>query len=101
MAVAILLRFQKKRPAAMVRAVIQRTSGGAVTTARRPRSSPTGLFGARGSLMGFFAPMMVAELRADRARTGLPALFGLARKDSRDDAFGGIAGAVSCNRFGF
>ena len=101
MAVGILLRFQKKRPAAMVRAVIQRTPGGAVTPARRLRSSPAGLFGARGSLMGFFTPMMVAGLRADRARARLRALVGLARKDSRDDAFGGIAGAVSCNRFGF
>ena len=101
MAVGILLRFQKKRPAAMVRAVIERTPGGAVTPARRPRSSPAGLFGARGSLMGFIAPMMVAGLRADCARTGMRAPFGLARKDSRDDAFGGIAGTVSCNRFGF
>jgi hypothetical protein len=101
MAVGILLRFQKKRPAAMVRAVIQRTRGGAVTPARRSRSSPAGLFGARGNLMGFITPMMVAGLPADRARTGLRPPFGLARKDSRDDAFGGIAGTVPCNRFGF
>jgi hypothetical protein len=101
MAVGILLRFQKERPAAMVRAAIQRTPGGAVTPARRPRSSPPGLFGARGSLMGFITSMMVAGLRADRARTGLRAPFGLARKDSRDDVFGGIASTVPCNRFGF
>jgi hypothetical protein len=72
-----------------------------VTPARRLRSSPAGLFGARGSLMGFITPMMVAGLRADCARTGLRAPFGLTRKDSRDDVFGGIAGTVSCNRFGF
>ena len=51
--------------------------------------------------MGFITPMMVAGLRADCARTGLRAPFGLTRKDSRDDVFGGIAGTVSCNRFGF
>ena len=51
--------------------------------------------------MGFITPMMVAGVRTDRGRTGLRALFGLARKDSRDDALGGIAGTVSGNRFGF
>ena len=86
----------------MVRAVIQRTPGAdAVTPARRPRSSPAGMFGARGSLMGFITPMMAAGLSADHARTGLRAPFGLARKDSRDDAFGGIAGTVPGNSFDF
>ena len=86
----------------MVRAAIQRTPGtGALRPARRPRSSPAHMFGARGSLMGFITTMMAAGLRADRARTGLPAPFGLARKDSRDDAFGGIAGTVPGNSFDF
>ena len=84
----------------MVRAVIQHTPGaGAMTPARNPRSNPADMFGARGSLMGFITPMMVAGLGADHARTGFRAPFGSARKDSRDDAFGGNAGAVPCNSF--
>jgi hypothetical protein len=45
--------------------------------------------------------MMAAGLNVDHVPAGLHAPFGLARKDSRDDAFGGIAGTVSCNRFSF
>jgi hypothetical protein len=102
MAVGILLPFQKERSAAIVRTVIQRTPGaGAVTPARRPRSSPADMFGARGSLMGFIATMMAAGLSADHVPTGLRAPFGLARKDSTDDAFGGIAGTVPGNSFDF
>jgi len=71
------------------------------TPTRRPCSSPADLFGTRGSLMGFITTMMVAELRADHARTGLRAAFDMACKDSRNDAFGGIAGTVPCNRFDF
>ena len=59
------------------------------------------MFGARGSLMGFITPMMVAGLSADHVHAGLRAPFGLARNDSRDDAFGGIAGTVSGNSFDF
>ena len=102
MAVGILLRFQKERSAAIVRVVIQRTPGtGALTPARRPRSSPPHMFGARVSLMGFVTTMMAAGLSADHVPAGLRAPLGLARKDSRDDAFGGIAGTVPCNRFDF
>ena len=102
MAVGILLPFQKERSAAIVRAGIQRTPGdGAVTPARRPRSSPADMFGARGSLMGFVTTMMAAGLSADHVPAGLRAPFGLARKDSRDDAFGGIAGTVPGNSFDF
>jgi hypothetical protein len=100
MAVGILLRFQKERPAAIVRAVIQRMPGADVATPARPsRSRPADMFGARGSLMGFITPMMAAGLNADHVPTGLHAPFGLARKDSRDDAFGGIAGTVPGNSF--
>ena len=100
MAVGILLRFQKERSAAIMRAVIQRTPGaGAATLARRPHSSPADMFGAGGSLMGFITPMMAAGRSADHVPTGLHAPFGLARKDSRDDAFGGIAGTVPGNSF--
>jgi hypothetical protein len=100
MAVGILLRLQKERSAAIVRAVIQRTpDAGAVTLARRPCSSPADMFGARGSLMGFITTMMAAGLSADHVPTGLRAPFGLARKDSRDDALGGIAGTVPGNSF--
>jgi hypothetical protein len=100
MAVGILLRFQKKRSAAIMRAVIQRTPGtGAVTPARRPHSSPADMFGARGSLMGFITTMMAAGRSADHVPTCLHGPFGLARKDSRDDAFGGIAGTVPGNSF--
>jgi hypothetical protein len=102
MAVGILLRFQKKRSAAIMRAAIQRTPGtGAVTPARRPHSSPADMFGARGSLMGFITTMMAAGRSADHVPTGLHGPFGLARKDSRDDAFGGIAGTVPGNSFDF
>jgi hypothetical protein len=100
MAVGILLRFQKERSAAIVGAVIQRTPGtGALRPARRPRSSPAHMFGARGSLMGFVTTMMAAGLSADHVPAGLRAPFGLARKVSRDDAFGGIAGTVLGNSF--
>jgi hypothetical protein len=102
MAVSILLRFQKERSAAIVRAVIQRTPGagaGAVTPARRPHSRPADMFGARGSLMGFITTMMAAGRSADHVPTCLHGPFGLARKDSRDDAFGGIAGTVPGNSF--
>ena len=58
------------------------------------------MFGARGSLMGFIATMMAAGLSADHVPTGLRP-FGLARKDSRDDAFGAIAGTVPGNSFDF
>jgi hypothetical protein len=102
MAVVILLRFQKERPAAIVWAAIQRTPGAdTATPTRRPCSSPADLFGTRGSLMSFITTMMVAELRADHARTGLRAALDMACKDSRNDAFGGIAGTVPCNRFDF
>jgi hypothetical protein len=98
MAVGILLRFQKERSAAITRAVIQRTPGaGAATPARRPR--PADPFGARGSLMGFVTTMMAAGRSADHVPTGFHTPFGLARKDSRDDAFGGIAGTVPGNSF--
>jgi hypothetical protein len=59
------------------------------------------MFGARGSLMGFVTTMMATGLRADRVPAGLRGPFGSARKDSRDDAFGGIAGTVPGNSFGF
>ena len=101
MAVGILLRFQKERSAAIVTAVIQRMPTGALTPARCPRSNPAHMFGARGSLMGFIATMMAAGLSADHVPTGLRAPFGLARKDSRDDAFGAIAGTVPGNSFDF
>jgi hypothetical protein len=101
MAVGILLRFQKERSAAIVRAVIQRMPTGALTPARRPRSSPAHTFGARGSLMSFVTTMMAAGLSADHELAGSRAPFGLARKDSRDDAFGGIAGTVPGNSFDF
>jgi hypothetical protein len=39
--------------------------------------------------MGFITTMMVAELRADHARTGLRAAFDMACKDSRNDALAG------------
>ena len=51
--------------------------------------------------MGFVTTMMAAGLNVDHVPTGLHAPFGLARKDSRDDAFGGIAGTVSGNSFDF
>ena len=102
MAVGILLRFQKERPAAIVRAVIQRMPGADVATPARPsRSRQADMFGARGSLMGFVTTMMAAGLSADHVPAGLRAPFGLARKVSRDDAFGGIAGTVPGNSFDF
>ena len=102
MAVVILLRFQKERPAAIVWAAIQRTPGAdTATPTRRPCSSPADLFGTCGSLMGFITTMMAAGRSADHVPTGLHAPFGLARKDSRDDAFGGIAGTVPGNSFDF
>jgi hypothetical protein len=58
------------------------------------------MLGARGSLMGFITTMMAAG-SADHVPTGLRTPFGLARKDSRDDAFGGIAGTVPGNSFDF
>lgn len=76
-------------------------STGALRPARRPRSSPAHMFGARGSLMGFVTTMMAAGLSADHVPAGLRAPFGLARKVSRDDAFGGIAGTVPGNSFDF
>ena len=42
-----------------------------------------------------------AGLSADHELAGSRAPFGLARKDSRDDAFGGIAGTVPGNSFDF
>ena len=51
--------------------------------------------------MGFIATMMAAGLSADHVPTGSRAPFGLARKDSRDDAFGAIAGTVPGNSFDF
>ena len=59
------------------------------------------MFGARGSLMGFVTTMMAAGLSADHVPAGLRAPFGLARKVSRDDAFGWIAGTVPGNSFDF
>ena len=41
------------------------------------------------------------RLSVDHVPASLRAPFGLARKDSRDDAFGGIAGTVSGNSFDF
>ncbi|MEA2969993.1 MAG: hypothetical protein QOE78_3254 [Alphaproteobacteria bacterium] len=49
--------------------------------------------------MGFITTMMAAGLNVDHVPAGLHAPFGLARKDSRDDAFGGIAGTVPGNSF--
>jgi hypothetical protein len=49
--------------------------------------------------MGFVTTMMAAGRSADHVPTGLHTPFGLARKDSRDDAFGGIAGTVPGNSF--
>ena len=49
--------------------------------------------------MGFITTMMAAGLSADHVPTGLRAPVALARKDSRDDAFGGIAGTVPDNSF--
>ena len=57
------------------------------------------MFGARGSLMGFITTMMAARLSVDHVPTGLRAPVGFPRKDSRDDAFGGIAGTVPDNSF--
>jgi hypothetical protein len=51
--------------------------------------------------MGFVTTMMAAGLSADHVPAGLRAPFGLARKVSRDDAFGGIAGTVPGNSFDF
>jgi hypothetical protein len=82
MAVGILLRFQKERPAAIVRAVIQRMPGADVATPARPsRSRQADMFGARGSVMGFRAP------------------FSSVHNDSMDDAFGANAGTVPGNSF--
>ena len=100
MAVGILLRFQKERSAAIVTAVIQRMPTGALTPARCPRSNPAHMFGARGSLMSFVTTMMAAGLSAHHTPTGSQP-FGLARKDARDDAFGGIAGTVPGNSIDF
>ena len=101
MAVGILLRFQKERSAAIVTAVIQRMPTGALTPARCPRSNPAHMFGARGSLMSFVTTMMAAGPSADHELAGSRAPFSLARRDSRDDAFGGIAGTVPGNSCDF
>jgi hypothetical protein len=100
MAVGILLRFQKERPAAIVRAVIQRMPGADVATPARPsRSRPADMFGARGSVMGFITPLTVAGLSTDGVHAGFRAPFGWAHNDSKDDAFGASAGTVPGNPF--
>ena len=86
----------------MAQAATPHTPGaGAMTPAPDPRSNPADVLGARGSLMGFVTTMMAAGLSADHVPAGLRAPFGLARKVSRDDAFGGIAGTVPGNSFDF
>ena len=51
--------------------------------------------------MSFVTTMMAAGPSADHELAGSRAPFGLACKDSRDDAFGGIAGTVPGNSFDF
>jgi hypothetical protein len=99
MAVGILLRFQKERLAAIVRAVIQRMPGADVATLARPsRSRQADMFGARGSVMGFITPLTVAGLSTD-VHAGFRAPFRSVHNDSMDDAFGANAGTVPANSF--
>jgi hypothetical protein len=100
MAVGILLRFQKERPAEKVCAVIPPTPGvGTVTPRSNPRSRPAKMFGARGSRMGFTSSVEAVGLSADRIDAVIRESAGAARENSRDEAGGGIARAVPCHSF--
>jgi hypothetical protein len=100
MAVGILLRFQKERPAEKVCAVIPHTPGvGTVTPRSNPRSRPAKMFGARGSRMGFTSSVKAVGLSADRIDAVIRESAGAARENSRHEAVGGIARAVPCHSF--
>jgi hypothetical protein len=99
MAVGILLRFQKERPAEKVCAVIPHTPGvGTVTPMSNPRSSPAKRSGARGSRMGTSSARAVGP-SAEHIDAVIRKSAGDARENSRDAAVGGIARAVPCHSF--
>jgi hypothetical protein len=98
MAVGILLRFQKERPAEKVCAVIQYPPGvGMAMPMSNPRSSPAKTSGARGSRMG--TSSRAVGLCADHIDAVIRKPAGDARENSRDSAVGGIARAVPCHSF--
>ena len=100
MAIGILLRFQKEGPAEKVCAVTQHTPAfGTVVPISNPRSSPANMFGARGSRMGFITSVKTVGLSADHIDAVISESAGSARENSRDDAVGGIVGAVPCHSF--
>ena len=100
MAVGILLRFQKEGPSEIVQTAVQCTPGaGVVTPVSHPRSSPAEMFGARGSRMGFTTSVKTVGLSADHIDAVISESAGSARENSRDDAVGGIVGAVPCHSF--
>ena len=99
MAVGVLLRFQKERPAEKVCAVIPHTPGvGTVTPRSNPRSGPAKMFGARGSRMGTSSARAVG-LSADHIDAVIREPAGGACENSRDASVGGIARAVPCYSF--
>ena len=98
MAVGILLRFQKERPAEKV-AVIQHPPGvGMAMPMSDPRSSPAERSGARGSRMGTSSARAVG-LSADHIDAVIREPAGDACENSRDASVGGIARAVPCPSF--
>lgn len=99
MAVGILLRFQKERPAETVFAIIQHPPGvGMGMPMSNPRSSPAERSGARGSRMGTSSARAVG-LSAEHIDAVIREPAGDACENSRGAAVGGISRAVPCYSF--
>ena len=99
MAVGILLRFQKERPAEKVCAIIQHPPGvGMAKPMSAPRSSPAERSGARGTRMGTSSGRALG-LRADHIDAVIREPAGDACENSRGASVGGIARAVPCYSF--